>query len=245
MKKMFLLFALSLSMLWGKDKLTVFSGAGLIKPMNEIIQDFEKKFDAKVDVYYDGSGNLYGRYVAGQPCDVYVPGSEKALNDMIKKGWIVEPSVQKIVLHIPVIAIPADNPAEIKGIKDFARKGVKLALGAEKGPAIGKLSKMIFQKNEIYDDVRKNVSVETAAVNQLLIYITQKTVDATIIWEDMASWAESQGKIKTIPIEKNVIKTVPSAITKKSKNKELAEKFNKYLKERKDIWEKWNFKMAN
>ena len=83
--------------------------------------------------------------------------------------------------------------------------------------------------------MRKNVSVETASVNQLLIYITQKTVDATIIWEDMASWAESQGKIKTIAIDNNVIKTVPSAITKKSENKELAEKFNKYLKERKDI----------
>ena len=87
MKKIFLFFILSLSFLWGKDKLTVFSGAGLIKPMNEIIQNFEKEYDTQVDVYYDGSGNLYGRYVAGQPCDVYVPGSEKTLNDMVKKGW--------------------------------------------------------------------------------------------------------------------------------------------------------------
>ncbi len=245
MKKIFLLFILSLSFLWGKDKLTVFSGAGLIKPMNEIIQNFEKENNTQIDVYYDGSGNLYGRYVAGQPCDVYVPGSEKTLNDMVKKGWIVESSVQKIVLHIPVIAVPADNPAKIKGIKDFTKKGIKLALGAEKGPAIGKISQSIFQKNKIYDAVRGNVSVETASVNQLLIYITQKTVDATIIWEDMASWAESQGKIKTITIDNNVIKTVPSAITKKSENKELAEKFNKYLKERKDIWQKWNFKMAD
>jgi molybdate transport system substrate-binding protein len=223
----------------------IYSGAGLMKPMEKLRNNFEQKHQISIDVHYAGSGEIFGLLSAGRCCDVFIPGAEKYTQDALKNGWIEKESIRKIVRHIPVIAAPAENPANIQSLEDLARPGLRLALGDIRSCAIGKLGKKILEKNNLYEQVVKNTKVYGPTVNQLLIYTATGRVDATIIWEDMVSWAKGQGKIKVIHIDenKNIIKTIPTAVTTCSKQPNLARAFNMYItsEEGLRIWEKWGF----
>ena len=225
--------------------LMIFSGAGLIKPMEEMRTTFEKKQNVTVDVHYASSGEIFGAVAAGQPCDVLIPGAEKYTEDALKNGWVIEDTITKLVLHVPVIAVPKGNPANVTGLKDLVRPGVRVAIGDPKAPAIGRVAKKMLHKAGIWDQAAHNIEVLVPTVNQLIIYVALKQVDAAIIWGDLVTWAEGKGKLDVIPIEKqyNIIKTIPTAVCTNSANKDLAYKFNDYIAsdEGMCIWKKWGF----
>jgi molybdate transport system substrate-binding protein len=225
--------------------LIVFSGAGLMKPMEEIRRTFETRHDVEVRVQYGNSGELFSQIAAGRNCDVLIPGAEKYTRDALKNGWVIEDTIQKMVYHVPLIAVSQGNPAKITGLEDLARSGVRISLGDPKAPAIGRVAKKILEKNGLWEMVRPNISVYAPTTNQLLIYVAFKQVDAAIIWADQAMWSEGKGKLETISIakDKNMIMTIPTAVCTRSPHKALALKFNAYVSspEALEIWKKWGF----
>lgn len=228
-----------------KSDLTVFSGAGLIKPVGELITAFEKKNNVKIQAHYGGSGEIFGMLSTGQYCDVLIPGAEKYTEDAVKNGWVREDTIKKVVLHEAIIAVPKGNPAKINSLQDLAKPGVRVALGDPKGPAIGRISKKILMKNKLWEKVLKNVTVKGPTVNQLIIYPALGQVDAAIVWKDVTAWAEKKDKISTIAIPKkeNLIKSIPTAVTTGSTNQKLAVKFNSFISstEGLKVWKKWGF----
>ncbi len=225
--------------------LIIYSGAGLIKPMEEFKGNFETLNKISVDVHYGSSGEIFSQVAAGQPCDVLIPGAEKYTQDALKNGWVVEDTIKKLVLHVPVIAVPQGNPANITGLQDLTKEGVRVSIGDPKAPAIGRVAKKMLTKNGLWDTVTPNITVYAPTVNQLLIYVALKQVDAAIIWEDLVTWAEGKGKLEVvrIPKEQNIIMTIPTAVCTKAPNKDLALKFNEYVSsdEGMQIWKKWGF----
>ena len=225
-------------------QVTVCAGAGLIKPMNELIENFEKETGADIEVRYGGSAEIFG-FLTSKECDIFIPGDYYYTEQAMDRNYVFNESVENLTLHIPVIAVPAGNPANISRLEDLAGPGVKLALGDPNGPAIGKVSEVICTQAGILSAVEKNIIVKTATVNQLLIYIASGEVDAAIIWEDMTSWGEASGKLEivSIPEEQNKIKTIPTAVSIYTEDRELAEAFNTYIagKEAKETWKKWGF----
>ncbi|SDN93960.1 molybdate transport system substrate-binding protein [Desulfonauticus submarinus] len=228
------------------QNLLIYAGAGLIKPMEELKQNFEQKYKVRVNIHYGSSGELFGMIATGKYCDIFIPGAYKYTQDALKNGWIIQKSIKNLVLHIPVIVVPKGNPAHINTLSDLAKPGIKVALGDPKSPAIGKVSKKLLTNLGIYKEVLKNTKVLAPTVNQLLIYVALKQVDAAIIWQDLTAWAENKNKIQIIPIspQNNIIKTIPTAITIACKQKKLAALFNEYISspEGLKIWEKWGFK---
>jgi len=228
-------------------KIVVCCGAGLMKPMNELIENFEKRTGAKVEVHYGGSAEIYG-ILTTTGCDVFIPGAYYYTKIAMEKGYLINDTVRNVTLHIPVIAVPKGNPKHIRSLEDLARPGVRVVLGDPKACAIGKVAKKMLERIGIWDKVKKNVVTFTPTVNQLLIYIATGQADATIIWKDMTTWAEAKGKIEVIPIppKQNIVKTIPTAVTvyaKKDGSLEVAKAFNDYItsEEGLKIWKKWGF----
>jgi molybdate transport system substrate-binding protein len=230
-------------------ELIIYSGAGLIKPMEEMRADFADRYGVSVDVHYGSSGEIFSQVAAGQPCDVLIPGAEKYTEDALKNGWVIEETIKKMVLHVPVIAVPHGNPANITCLEDLAKPGVRVSIGDPKAPAIGRVAKKMLTKNKLWDEVTPNIAVYAPTVNQLLIYVALKQVDAAIIWGDLVTWAEGKGKLEVVKIakEKNIIMTIPTAVCTKTPNKNIALKFNEYVssEEGMEIWKKWGFEPYN
>lgn len=227
------------------DVIDVFCGAGLMKPMEEIRKEFGVRHKVKVVVHYGGSGELLGQLALEQTCDVFVPGAKKYIGDAAGNGWIADGTVRDIARHIPVIAVARGNPKEINTLDDMTKPGVTVALGDPDACAIGLLAHEIFEKNALDERIRRNIKVRAPTVNQLLLYVALGQTDAAIIWEDMALWAQGAGKLAIVPIpdERNIIKTISTAVTTRSKNRGLAEKFNEFVvsDEVRRIWTRWGF----
>ncbi|BAW31489.1 molybdate-binding periplasmic protein [Methanothermobacter sp. MT-2] len=224
-------------------EITVLCGAGLMKPMNEIVKNFEKETGAKVNVQYGGTGELLGTLMTSKKGDVLVSGEYTSLEKAAEKGYILNDTVINITSHKPVIAVRKGNPKNITSLRDLARNDIKVAIGDPKACAIGKVAQEMFKEQNL--DVDKNIVAKTPTVNQLLTYILTGQVDAVIIWEDMLTWNNSKAKLEAIEIPGAKNQTIPAAVTTVSEDPKTAEKFIEYLKsdESRKIWEKWGFKL--
>ncbi len=230
---------------FGAD-LIVLSGAGLMKPMEELRQGFERRYGVNLDIHYGSSGEIFGQVASGQACDVLVPGAKKYTEDALKNGWVIKGTIKTLVYHVPTIAVPSGNPKNITCLEDLAKPGVRIAIGDPRAPAIGRVARKILIKNGLWERVMPNITVYAPTVNQLLIYVALSQVDAAIIWADLATWAEAKGKLKVVKIakKKNMIRTISTAVCTNAPHRDMARKFNEYISSNygMKVWQKWGFK---
>ncbi len=231
-----------------EGSIDILVGAGFSKVGAELIQKFNEKYpNIKVNAKYGGSGELFATLETQKSGDVFLPADYKYMQDAMNNGYIENSTVENITKNIPVIIVEKGNPKNISSLSDLANDGIKVGIGEKDGPAIGKATANILEKNNLTDAVDKNVVVTSTTVNQLLTYLVTGQVDATIIWEDMTFWEEGKGKIEVIkiPTDENEISTVPIGITTFVKDKEAAQKFEDFITsdEGKEVWKKWGFEV--
>jgi molybdate transport system substrate-binding protein len=225
-----------------QDKsLMVYSGAGLSKAMDEIGQAFEAQYGAKVNFTYGGCAQLLGQMEINKTGDVFVGGSLNDADIALEKGFTEE--YVEIAYHIPAIAVPKGNPAQITSLADMAKPGVKLILGDEESNAIGKKGAKIFEKSNLKADIDANVAAREATVNEIITQLALKQGDAGLIWEDNGFEAEDIEVIE-IPEDQNVIDKVPACVLSFTEQKELAQVFVTFVSsdEGKEIFKNHGFK---
>ena len=227
--------------------ITVLAGAGFVKVTNDLKTEFEKTHPGvTVNVKNGGSGELFGILETQKSADIFLPADYKYMQDAINNGYVQNNTVKNITQNIPVIAVQKGNPKNITSLYDLAKPGVKVAIGDPKGPAIGKTTADILNNTNLNKTVQANVVVKTTTVNQLLTYLVTGQADAVIIWQDMATWPEGQGKIDVIqiPTNESKVSTVPIAETVYTQNNNLAKEFEDFVTgpQGTAIWEKWGFK---
>ena len=208
--------------------LLIYSGAGLKTAMDELGNEFEAETGIDVNIIYGGSGHIFGQLSTSQRGDIYIPGAEYYTRKGIEEGLLCEDKTRNVTYHVPVIIVQNGNPQNITSLEDLKRPGTKVAIGSDKECAIGRLSKNLFIKEGLYQEIeRSNLEVTTATVNELLLYVTIGTVDAAIVWEDNV-WTLVEGDevdVVEIAHSKNILNTVPISVTRCSDNPELAEDF--------------------
>lgn len=230
----------------GAQTLTVYCGAGLMHPMDDLKARFEKTHpDTTLQMVYAGSGELFGMIATRKEGDVFIPGADKYTRDALNKGFITEDSIRDLCFHVPVILVPAANPGNVQALDDLAREGLRVGLADAKAAAIGKVGMAILKKNNLTEPVLANCVVKPSTTNQLLIYTATGQVDAVIAWEDQALWGQAKGKVAVvhIPTKQNVIKTIPAAVVSFSEQKELSQELVDYISSRegKGVWAEWGF----
>ncbi len=219
----------------------VYSGAGMRKPMEEIGRLFEQRYGVTVNYNYGGSNTLLSQIELTHQGDVYMPGATMYIERAKEKGFI--DYEQRVAYHIPVIAVPEGNPANITSLYDLARPGVKVVLGDPKACAIGRLADRILEKNGLLDAVNANVIARTGTVNELVVYISMRTADASIIWKASLAGTEAKTDMIEIPEEQNIIKVIPIGRLRFSTSKDIAKKFVDFVTsdEGKAVFEKYGF----
>jgi molybdate transport system substrate-binding protein len=231
-----------------EPQIQAYVGAGMQQPMDEIGKEFEKKYHIKVNYDYAGSGPLYSEIIASNKGDIYMPGAYFYINELSKKGYILNYS--NITKHIPVIVVKKGNPKNITSLKDLEKSGVKVALGDE-NIAIGRTFTKILKNAEkdypnISKEIDKNVVVRGGTVKQTLLYVELGQADAAVVWR--ADAIEESNKVDIIPINPkyNVVKTVPIAILNTTKNKKDAELFYNFVNtDGKAVFKKYGFEVIN
>jgi molybdate transport system substrate-binding protein len=160
-------------------ELRLFAGAGLRQPVDQLVEQYQKKTGHTVLVDYDGGGRQLAKITASGQGDLFLPGSHDYIDKLEKQGLVL--SRRPIVAHTPVIAVNKKSAAAIEGLADLCRPGVKVALGDPKAMALGKTAATILERAGLQEQIRPNVAVYGATVKQLALYAAEGAVDAGII----------------------------------------------------------------
>ncbi len=243
----FMMFVGSVS---AEESLLVFAGAASKPPTEEAAKAFEKKTGVKIDLVFGGSGYVLSQMMLSKKGDIYFPGSSDYM-ELAKKKDVVFPETERYVVYlVPAINVQKGNPKNIKSLKDLTRPGLKVAIANPEGVCVGVYAVEIIEKNfspEEKAQFKKNLINYTESCEKTATVISLKAVDAVIGWSVFQHWDPE--RIETIPLKKSEIFRIgyiPIAISKFTKNRELAQKFIDFLisEEGKAIYRKYNYFMT-
>jgi molybdate transport system substrate-binding protein len=205
----------------------LFAGAGLRQPVDRLVEDFQKKTGHRVVVDYDGSGRLLARITASGFGDLFMPGSLFYIEKLQAQGKVR--SWRPVVAHTPVIAVNTSQAKRITRFEDLAKPGVRLALGDPKAMALGKTAMTILERSGLKDKILANVMVYGATVKQLVLYVAEGNVDASIVGRTDAFQFRDRVNMIPIPGEYFESETVAVAVLTTAKDLEAAADLQDFL----------------
>lgn len=225
-------------------ELLVFAGAASKPPLEEIANRFEEKTGVKVRLTFGGSGTVLSQMKLSQQGDIYLPGSSDFM-EMAKKEGVVDPATERIVVYLlPAINVPKGNPQNIQKLEDLAKPGLKVALARPDTVCVGLYGAEILEKEGLAEEVKKNIVTYAESCEKVANLVALKQVDAVLGWEVFASWEPDKIQTIFLPPEKVPrIGYIPVAISKYTKQKDLARQFIEYLisEEGKSVFKKWGY----
>lgn len=156
--------------------LTVFAAASLREAFDEIAREFEQENPPlDVVVNYGGSSALAEQIQQGARVDVFAAASEQPMNAIVEAELTSDPQV--FATNTLQIAVPTGNPGGVRGLSDFARTELAIALCAVEVPC-GEAAARVF------DDAGVVPSIDTLEqdVKAVLTKVSLGEVDAGLVY---------------------------------------------------------------
>ncbi len=205
-------------------EITVFAAASLTESFTQIGKDFEAEHaSVKVTFNFAGSSALATQINQGAPADVFASAAPKNMKDVTDTGAITDDPVT-FVTNTLEIAVPKGNPAKIKGLEDFAKPDLKIALCAEQVPC-GVAAKTVFQAAGITaqpDTLEQDVK---AALSK----VSLGEVDAALVYKTDVKAAGDKVEGIEFPESGKAVNSYPIAACAKAPNPDGAKAFVDYV----------------
>ncbi len=230
-------------------RLLIFAGAASKPATEEVIDSYKKKFGISVDVIFGGSGFVLSQMKLAKKGDLYFPGSSDFMEKAKKEG-LVFPETEKIVVYlIPAINVQKGNPKGIHSLKDLTHRGVRVAIANPEQVCVGTYAIEIIEKNlTIFEKkaFKTNLVNYTESCEKTATIVSLKAVDAVLGWRVFQYWDPE--RIETIYLKPNEISRIgyiPIAVSKFTRDKDLAQQFLDFLlsSQGKNIFQKHHYLM--
>jgi molybdate transport system substrate-binding protein len=221
------------SSLYAKENKTMlfYCGITMVKPMQEIANNFEKKYNCKIKIIQGGSQDLYNALKLSKKGDFYLPGSDSYLKKNEKDGFFEE----RVYVGYNQVAIfvKKGNPKNITSLEDFTNEEYASVICNPKSGSIGRMSKKILTKYKgedyFYDvfDMAAEIGTDSRSLNNSL---QKPQIDMTLNWKATAYFDKNIENITVVEIDEKYSQKKKLVLTQLSfsKNKELAKKFLVY-----------------
>ena len=235
-----------------RSTLTVFAASSLTDAFGELATTFEERNPGvEVRQSFESSSTLLAQIQQGARADVFATAAEEEMDAAGDDGLVAgEPEV--FARNREVILVPQANPANIRGMKDLAKPGVKLVLAEEGVPAADYALAMLGKADADYgggfrQDVLSNVVSREADVRASVSRVALGDADATLGYaSDYTPDIRDQVRLIQIPEGLNIIATYPMATLKGAQSPELARRWEALVlsDEGQRVLEKWGFEPA-
>jgi molybdate transport system substrate-binding protein len=210
--------------------LTVFAAAGAKPALDEISRKFEAQYHAAVEVTYGGGGEVLSQMELSRSGDVYVAPEQRFMEMAVEKKVVIPETITIIAHMIPVIALPKDNPRNIKTLEDLANPGVKVAVTRKETTLLGEYAPEIFAKAGLAEEIGNNIVTEAARPDNLLTMLIMKQVDAGIIWNFYEVQASDEIQVIYLaPEQLTGVGEMRAAVSSYTTNTNMSQQFVNFL----------------
>jgi molybdate transport system substrate-binding protein len=222
-------------------EITISAAASLKEPLEEIVSEFEKQRNVKVNINLGGSGTLRRQIEQGSPVDIFFPAGKEYMDTLEQKN-LIEKGSRIDVLSNSIVLIISDKFKAIETLGELKDIQGKLALGETKTVPAGKYAKESLVKLGLWDSLQHK-AVYAKDVKEVVRYVEQGEVQAGIVYESDTVNLKYSWLVLNLPEDTYERIVYPVAIARESKNKEISEDFLDYLKssEGKKVFIKYKF----
>lgn len=203
-------------------EMTLFSGSVNRPAIERILENFCTREGARVKTVYNGCGVLCAtmraadKNSAGLPdayyaCDIcFVPPVADLFSEAIR---VTETDI--------VIAVPAENPHQIRTLSDLAKPGLRLGVCDVKQSALGFLTERLLDRAALLNAVGERVVSRVPTGDLLVNQLRAGSLDAAIVYK--SNLATLNGVIVPVLIDHPAAKAIqPYAVGDKSRHRQLA-----------------------
>jgi molybdate transport system substrate-binding protein len=233
-------------------EITVFTAASLTDAFGEIGQMYKNETNTSVVFNFDGSHVLATQMINGAYSDVFVSANTKQMDLVKNAGLMNNSSVMIFTENKLSLIVPKNNPGKIRDLKDLAKPGIKVVIGAEDVP-VGDYAMQIINNlgndsafgPEYKSKVLANAVSQETNVNYVVTKVALGEADVGFAYvSDVTENVASKVDVVEIPDKYNVIAQYTMGITKDSKYPAESETFIKLVTsdEGNSILEKYGFK---
>lgn len=197
-------------------ELTVLAASSLTEAFGELERKFEAAHDVDVTISYDSSSVLAQQVIQGAPADVLATADVPTMRTVVDEG-LTDGDPQVFAQNTLTIVTPADNPADIESLADFADDGVKFAVCVPEAPC-GDASQRLLRLNH----VDAEAATQEQNVKSVLTKVTLGEVDAGLVYVSDAQAAGDE--VTTVRAENSseVVNADPIAVLADSDAPDLA-----------------------
>jgi molybdate transport system substrate-binding protein len=204
----------------------IYAGAGLRPALAELAETFKEKTGLACEIDYGGSGLILSRAKEDDQADLFIPGDVWYVDRLDELTSNIQQKTT-ISYFVPTIIVQSGNPKRIKGLADFARKDISVALGNPKACQIGRLCVKILSDAGL--DAEGIPAKLSLTVNELAVWVKMRDVDAAIVWDAIAANVAQDTDMIEIPQEINQISTVVAGLLKTSEHPEAARRLLAFI----------------
>lgn len=220
--------------------LNIYCGAGMTDPFQEIADAFKEETGCDMNVTFANAAQIQTQINTAGEGDFFIAGSADELEPV--QSYVAEST--NLVKHIPVIAVPADNPKNIVGLSDVASCD-RVLVGDPEATPIGKIAKKALTQAGQWDSlISAGVITTTTTAPQIATALANGEGDMGIVWKENAQGAGV--KIVDTSDLDSFVKTIPSARLTCCADSDVAQKFSDFLQTDAawNIWTKYGYERA-
>jgi molybdate transport system substrate-binding protein len=202
---------------------TVFAAASLTESFTTLGRQFEAAHPGTtVKFNFGASSSLAENIDQGAPADVFASASPKNMQQVVDAGGASDSKT--FARNVMQIAVPPDNPADVREVTDLARPNVKVALCQPQVPC-GAVAQRVFKNANI---TVKPVT-QGADVKAVLTTVQLGEVDAGVVYQTDVRAAGTKVKGIEIPADRNASTSYPIAALTEAPNPAGAAAFVDYV----------------
>jgi molybdate transport system substrate-binding protein len=194
--------------------LTVYAAASLT--------DAFPKLDPAQKYSFGGSNTLAAQITQGAPADVFASANTTLPAQLYAKGICSKPVV--FTRNRLVIVVPKSNPANVHGIYDLAKKGIKLDI-AGSGVPVGSYTLQILKNMNLANAVLANVVSRETDVREVLAKVALGEADAGFVYSTDAKTVPGRVTVLKVPAWAQPKVQYGVCIVSRSTNKPAAQAF--------------------
>lgn len=167
----------------GKNKqpLMLFCAASNRAVMESIRAEYERECGTSIQIQYGASQTLLSSMEVSGSGDLYLPADDSFLEIAREKHLIQE--ILPIARMQGVIAVARGNPKSISQFSDLLRQDVRLVQANPDAAAIGKLTRQVLRKNNLWDGLDKATTAYRTTVTDVANDIVVGAADAGIVYD--------------------------------------------------------------
>ena len=240
-----ILFFMS-SMLYAdtKKELLFYIGITMVKPINELAQNFEKTNDCKIKILQGGSQDLYDSIKSSQTGDLYLPGTLSYRDKYLNEGLLLDGKF--VGFNKLSLVVKKGNPKNVKALlEELTNEEYRVVLGNDQSGSVGKASKKVLEEAHIYKEAILNSIFLAADSRNLIETIKADNADLILNWHATTFWDNNENFVEAIELDdKSSSKSkLVLNLLKTSKNPDLTKKFMEYAasQEGRMIFKKYGF----